>query len=131
MTTLSGPDAVLSRVTSRLRWVRFGRRVSTLILSISAVLGVTILFVRLTGLVSLPLDGMVTATAGLLGIETIGVADWAGLGILTAILLLAAVAVSVLAAACWACWPAIMCCCRTTPSSAGRKQPRPAGNAPS
>jgi hypothetical protein len=101
MTTLSGPDAVLSRVTSRLRWVRFGRRVSTLILSISAVLGVTILFVRLTGLVSLPLDGMVTATAGLFGIETIGVADWAGLGILTAILLLAAVAVSVLAAACW------------------------------
>ena len=94
MTTLSGPDAVLSRVTSRLRWVRFGRRVSTLILSISAVLGVTILFVRLTGLVSLPLDGMVTATAGLLGIETIGVADWAGLGILAALLLLAAAAVS-------------------------------------
>ena len=71
MTTLSGPDAVLSRVTSRLRWVRFGRRVSTLILSISAVLGVTILFVRLTGLVSLPLDGMVTVSYTHLTLPTI------------------------------------------------------------
>ena len=92
MTTLSGPDAVLSRVTSRLRWAGFGRRLSTLILSISAVLGVAVLFVRLTGLVNLPLDEMVTLTAGLIGIQTIGVADWAGLGVLAAILMLAAVA---------------------------------------
>ena len=88
MTTLSGPDAVLSRVTSRLRWAGFGRRLSTLILSISTAVGVAVLFVRLTGLVSLPLDEMVTSTAGLIGIQTIGVADWAGLGVLAVILLL-------------------------------------------
>ncbi|GIT31689.1 MAG: hypothetical protein Ct9H300mP1_37350 [Planctomycetaceae bacterium] len=85
----------------RLRWAGFGRRLSTLILSISAVLGVAVLFVRLTGLVNLPLDEMVTLTAGLIGIQTIGVADWAGLGVLAAILVLAAVAVSSLTAACW------------------------------
>ncbi len=101
MTTLSGPDAVLSRVTSRLRWAGFGRRLSTLILSFSTAVGVAVLFVRLTGLVSLPLDEMVTSTAGLIGIQTIGVADWAGLGVLAVILLLGAVAVSLLIAACW------------------------------
>ncbi len=101
MTTLSGPDAVLARVATRLRWAGFGRRLSTLILSISVVLAIAILFVRLTGLVSLPLDEIVTSLAGQMGIETTGVADWNGLGILAAMLMLAVVAVSLLAAACW------------------------------
>jgi len=101
MTTSRGPERVLAQVGSRLRWAGFGRRLSSLVLWTSVAAAAVVLFVRLTGLVDLPIDPMVMSAAGLLGIETTGIGDPAGLGILAATLVLAVLAASALIAALW------------------------------
>ena len=75
MTTSRGPERVLAQVGSRLRWAGFGRRLSALVLWTSVAAAAVVLFVRLTGLVDLPIDPMVMSAAGLLGIETTGIGD--------------------------------------------------------
>ena len=67
MATPHGPDKVLAQVASRLRWARYGHRLSRLVLWTSIVAAVVVLVVRLTGLFDLPADPVVTTVAGVLG----------------------------------------------------------------
>ena len=86
MTTSNGPEQVLAQVTSRLRWAGWGRRFSTLVLWTSVATAVAVLVIRLTGLIELPMDPIVTSIATTLGLQTNGIADWTGLGLLAATL---------------------------------------------
>ena len=101
MTTPLGPERVLAQVSSRLRWAGFGRRLSALVLWTSVAAAAVVLIVRLTGLVDLPIDPMLISAGGMLGIETTGIADPTGLGILAATLMLTVLAVSLLVAVIW------------------------------
>ena len=101
MTTSNGPEQVLARVTSRLRWAGWGRRFSTLVLWTSVATAVAVLVIRLTGLIELPLDPIVTSIATTLGLQTNGIADWTGLGLLAATLVVAVLATSLILATLW------------------------------
>ena len=101
MTTSDGPEQVLAQVTSRLRWAGWGRRFSTLVLWTSVATAVAVLVIRLTGLIELPLDPIVTSIATTLGLQTNGIADWTGLGLLAATLVVAVLATSLILATLW------------------------------
>ncbi len=101
MTTPLGPDRVLAQVTSRLRWAGFGRRFRSLVLSTSLATAAAVLAIRLTGLVKLPLDTLVTSIGDRLNITTSGLSDYSGLGILAATLVLSVLLVSLIVATIW------------------------------
>jgi len=101
MATSNGPDTVLATVTSRLRWAGFGRRLSALVLWTSVATAVAVLVIRLTGLIELPLDPILSSIAATLGLQTTGIADWTGLGLLAATLVVAVLATSLILATFW------------------------------
>ena len=63
--------------------------------------GCAVLVIRLTGLVDLPLDTLVTSIGDRLNITTSGLADSSGLGILATALVLSVLLISLLVAAIW------------------------------
>lgn len=92
-----GPEAVLARVASRMRWADWGRRFSTSVLSLSVVAAIAVLATRLTGLAPFTADTL----AALLGLPAIETTGWSGVGLLV---IVSALGILVLSAAITLAW---------------------------
>ena len=115
------PEQVLSVVASRIMWARYGRRWSWLVVAFSVVAGTTVLFVRLSGLVPYSVDSLLTRLGSGLGLETTGMADWTGLGLLAGVLVAGVVVASAMIAGIWRDRPTVAEAARAVDSHQGTK----------
>ena len=92
-----GPEAVLARVASRMRWADWGRRFSASVLSLSVIAAIAVLATRLTGLAPFTAETLVT----LLGLPAIEAASWIGFG---SPVIVSAAGILILAAAITLAW---------------------------